>query len=405
MYVADFGIQDKKFQREIGLFLSYTNSQYWKKLIEKIESEPSIFYKNYYLFARNPFILPIIQYFNLLKKGQSIWKKRTPEIDFLARTAYTVNIITKNLNEQAKKKIISRITDKDPRSILFEFRIASHFLTNGYDVEFVEYERTYDSGKTFDFHISKSSIAAEIECKWKNYNTGRKIKRDTFYQLCDEIFKKVNSNLHNCIVDIQCKTVLPTDWNIIQEIANNIKIALDEKRKETIIDDTFFIKFIYLSENKSIKSSKDLHEILQPYYTINSHFATIPSQEGNLIIKIESLEDDDILNPIFYGLKKSRKQFSGQKPSLIACHLESILPEEWEKLIGKNRLAKLTSDFFRKEGSTHIHTISFSSEGRTFQKPNLLEYGKPGLVYMNPHCIYNTNENLFGLKTKKYKNA
>jgi hypothetical protein len=134
-------------------------------------------------------IIPIKQYFTLYEGGKSIWKNRTLEIDYLARIAFQINHILKRVNDQARKEIKGRLRSDDPRSVLFESVMVSHFIRHDYGIEFVEYERTEQNGRTFDFLVSKNGFEAEVECKFKSYDTGRKITRAASALVCDLIIK------------------------------------------------------------------------------------------------------------------------------------------------------------------------------------------------------------------------
>ncbi len=179
MQFDNLNLHTSDFRKEIERFLLLTARHHWEKTIKKLE-RTSIFYKQYH-FIRSPLLFPIINYFELDKKGQSINKQKTSEILYLAEQSFIINKIIRNVNEKAKKSIVSRLKSDDNRSILFELSMAAHFLRNAFDVTFVEYERQEDIGKTFDFLVKKKKIEAEVECKSKSYDSGRKIRRDSFF--------------------------------------------------------------------------------------------------------------------------------------------------------------------------------------------------------------------------------
>jgi hypothetical protein len=56
-------LKDKEMEREIKRFLDFTGYDYWKNIIDKIDTREGRFYKELYLLKRNPFIRPLKQYF------------------------------------------------------------------------------------------------------------------------------------------------------------------------------------------------------------------------------------------------------------------------------------------------------------------------------------------------------
>ncbi len=129
--------------REIERFISFTDRRHWESVLQKFEQNPGITY-SYFINRRNPLLEPLKEYIALHKKGRSIWKNKTPGIEFLAITAFTINNITKNLSDKARKKFLPRLKGDDIRPLLFELKIAAHFLRNNFDVEFTEYESADD---------------------------------------------------------------------------------------------------------------------------------------------------------------------------------------------------------------------------------------------------------------------
>lgn len=401
MRLSSVDLDVKNFGREIELFLSTTDRKYWKELIDKIDATGGIFYKNY-LLIRNPFIEGIKQYFHLSQSAKSIWKNRSAEIDYLVQKVFIINRIIKHVSNKAKNQIIGRLKSDDIRPLLHEITIATHFLRNGFEVEFIEYERSYGTGKTFDFFVSKKSIQAEIECKTKSYDAGRKIKRAGFYILCDELLKQLTSFKVKCIIEINCSKNLGQDHSTFIEIVKRIKSAIDNSEKRVVFDKDFSINISYLPAEAIINSNKKFASVIQPYWTPKSHFATVSNKEMTMIIKVESEEKDSVLKAMYDELKYSLEQFSKKKPALIACYIEGIYPEEWEELKGKNGLAAMTTHLLKRENAKHVHTVAYSSEVEITRIGTIIDHSYPVLFFKNENCSYFKGEDIFGLKKNKY---
>lgn len=385
--------------REIERFISFTDRNHWEDVVQKFDRNPGITYR-YFLNRRNPLIAPLKEYADLSKKGKSIWKNKTPGIEFLAINAFTINNITKNLSETARKKFLPRLKVDDIRSLLFELRIASHFLRKNFNVEFTEYESTDDQKRTFDFLVSKDSHQGEVECKFKTFDAGKAITTDGFYLLCDEIYTRwLKTDIH-CLLEITCHDKLGKNRQKFAEIATAIISAINNREKNTKIGDEFEVAIHYLSSNIVIKTPQQLDNVIKDYRTPKSHFASLGDESKTLIIKIETSLEESVLTNIFEELKEASKQFSTEKPGLIACHIEGIFPNEWAQLKGDSSLAIMTYEFFKREGSKHIHTIGYSSVSEPQVLHSFKEFQTPGLMFCNPDCVFDIEQDIFAFRSK-----
>lgn len=403
MKLNSLDLEITKFGREIDRFLANTERKHWEGLIRQFNSTDGIFYKCF-LLQRNPLIKPLQEYFDLHSKGKSIWKHRSEGLDFLAEKAFITNRIIQHANEAAKNQIKGRYKNNDIRPLLFELLVVTHFLNNGFDVKLAEYERDSSVGRTFDFLLTKDSIEAEVECKFKSYDAGRKIKRGDFYRLCDEIFKQLKSQKIKCLIEINCLKKLDSNHFKFIETGHKIKTAIYQKKSNLIADNDLSIKINYLPKGLEIKSDEQFKSFIEPYHTNNTgHFATLSNQETTIIVKAECNRKDLILRAIYNELKDSLDQFSKNKPGLIACYIEGIYPEEWEELQNESGLAAMTYYLFNKENAEHIHTVSYISEVERSPVDNTIIYKHPTLLFKNQNCSYYKGQDIYCLQDDKYQ--
>lgn len=399
MKIDSVELHDKKFEKEIEFFLSNTNKNFWKQKIKQLDASNGKFYGNV-LKTRNPLLEPFRQYFELQSKGKSIRKHTTKGINLLVRTAFITNKILYNLNDVGKKQIIGRFRDANIRPLLHEFSILTHFLSNGFEVEPIEYERKSCVERTFDFLIKKDCIEAEVECKFKSYDAGRKITTDGFAILCDEVIKQLDSYKIKCIIEILCTKNLGKNHGTFFNIVNQLKSGIEQKISKIILDENFSINIDYLDDDLKINSYEELKKVIIPYLTERSHFALISNKDLVIIIKVQSEEPDKVLSAMHIDLKDSINQFSKTRPSLIACYIEGIYPEQWERLRKKSGLAVVADRLFDKKNSSHIHTVSFLSEMETSQEENITENWHTTLFFKNPNCQFDKETDVFALGKK-----
>lgn len=400
MIFDNLNLHTSSIRKEIENFLTLTSRRYWEKTINKIDNN-SIFYKQYQ-YARNPLLLPIFKYLSLDKKGKSINKERTPEILFLSEQSFIINKIVRNLNDKAKRSVVSRITSDDTRSILFEISMAAHFLRNKYEVEFVEYEREKDIGKTFDLFIKKDGINAEVECKSKSYESGRKIRRDSFYLLSDVICRKLKRKKISCIIDIKMKNALQSKQIELEDIAVNVVSLIDSEIGSSFHNEYYSISIHQLNINKPIESADELEKIVSPYRTEYCHLTSLSAANDlwNVIIKIECENSDEIVSSIFEELKNAKSQFSRKHPCLLAIKIEGVHPEEWALLQSGGSLGIMTHHFFETENCPFIDTIAYSSDPVYINYGKFIDSSTKNLLYRNHLSSYSKYDNLFQLRKR-----
>jgi hypothetical protein len=398
MKLPSVDLNVRHFGREIERFLANTDRKHWEKLIKKIEATEGIFFKSY-LLRRNPLIHGIQQYLYLCRQGQVIWKHRSPEIELLVRNAFIINRLLYSLNESAKKQILGRLRNDDIRSLLHELSIATHFFRNGCDVVFVEHEGKLEGNGTYDLHVLRNSLEAEVECKYKSYDAGRKIKRAALYLLCDEIIKQLGNYHIRCLIEIDCMRTLGQNRSTIISVVDKLKSAIDRREQRISFNKDFSINVNYLPEKLVIKSDEEVRTTIEPFVTPQSHFATVSNDEMTVIIKVESEERDKVLRAIYGELKQALDQFSKTNPGLISCYIEGIYPEQWQELQGDNGLAAMTTYLLDREKADHIHTIAYSSEIEVTRMGYITDHTHPVLFFRNPNCSFHRGEDIFSLKT------
>ncbi|MBI5665088.1 MAG: hypothetical protein HZC49_08410 [Nitrospirae bacterium] len=400
MILDYIGVHEKQFAREIELFLVNTDKRYWEKIIKKFDAEGGVYYR-VYLQTRNPLAEGIRQYLGLLREGKSLWKHRTREIDDLVQIVFTVNRILKHVSAKAKKEIISKLTSEDIRSFLHELTIATHFLRNRFNVEFVEYERSHSTGTTFDFLVTTDSMEAEIECKTKSYDAGRRVTRKGFYLFCDEIIKQLSSYKVKCVIELNCSNQLGQDQSTFRLIAQKLRGAIEHRSEIVTFNENLSLSINYLSPLTIIDSAESFASVVQPFWTPQSHFATLSNSETTIIIKVQSEAPDIVLQALYNELKGSLNQFSSKRPALIACHIEGIYPEQWEELRKGSGLAAMTSRLLGKEKAAHIHTIAYSSEIERIRAANRIDITHPVLFFTNDSCSRFKDQDIFSLTAKE----
>lgn len=394
-------LRSSQIPDEIEHFLAVTNKNHWKYVIRSIENTSGHFYKNY-LYIRNPLAKAFQIYFELQKKGLSIHQFRKHEIYFLGEITYLFNHLYNNFNKHAKNILIGRIKENDIRSLLFEFKIATHFFTHGFDIDFIEYEKVDYTNRIFDLLLIKEGKELEVECKYKEYDSKRKITRPGLYLLIDLLISEIDISKFNLLITFEFKTRLSKNREIQNRIIDSLKLKLNSKDWSKSEYDNYSLEIFPLEFSGVLDTSEKVINAIAPYYTDNCHFGSLSSKENNFLLRFSTLEKENIVDGIYESLKKSLQQFSKFRAGIIACHIEGIYPEEWKELRDKNALLGITHRLLSRAENNFIHSIVYSSKPIESFRDNIFQISTPNLCFKNPNAkFYNKYEtpDLFFLRT------
>ena len=300
----NFKLRSSQIPYEIEHFLAVTNKNHWEYVIRNIENTSGHYYKNY-LYIRNPLAKAFQIYFEVQKKGLSIHQYRNQEIYFLGGITYLFNHLYNNLDKHAKNILIGRIKDDDVRSLLFEFKIATHFFTYGFDIDFIEYEKVDHSNRIFDLLLLKEGKELEVECKYKEYDSKRKITRPALYLLVDLIINEIDISKFNCLIAFEFKKRLSKKRDIQNIIIDNLKLKLNSKDWSKSEYDKFTLEIFPLEFSGNLDTAEKVINVIKPYYKENCHFGSLSSNENNLLLRFSTLEKESIADGIYDSLKNS----------------------------------------------------------------------------------------------------
>jgi len=356
---------DRNMGREIERFLEFTGRKFWEDQVEKLRQQLSSkkfhFYK-VWLRKRNPFLIPLEEYFQLTKEGKSIWKNASPRLKYFAKQTCILNILVRSLSTLAKNKILGELRDPSGiRSFLFELQVATHFLVRGSEVYFLDLESSSEQG-SFDFLVKDQHVEIEIECKRKSYDAGRKVTREGFYLLADAICSETLGRGQNFAANIVCQGNLGRNHLEFQKFAETIRCALDSRQNSVNLGPKVSAEISYLPFDMKINSNEEAARILSPNWVPDAHYAVISGRKGTMIIRTESQKRDRILKAIFEELEKGSDQLTKTRPSILACYIEEIEEDDWVLLKDEGGLANMAGAFFLKDRNKHVNMITYSSD-------------------------------------------
>jgi hypothetical protein len=246
--------------------------------------------------------------------------------------------------------------DETVRAFLFELDIAINYFHRGHDVEFVDLG---DLG-TFDLLVSDSQAELEVECKTKSADAGRKITRGNFYLLCDVLTAELAPVTESVAVLFKCDGRLSGSQELFHALADEIKRCRAAGRDNGQVDMLHF-EIKILSSGLQIRNHTEASVALAPHWSPHGHYFVMSNRE-TLILGCESTDSDRVLKAIYEDLKRGADQLSKTRPSMLACQIEELEDDAWDKLRGESGLAQWTGRLFQNPERSHVNVVVYSSD-------------------------------------------
>lgn len=177
-------------------FLSLIEPKIWKKVASnsRAEAKRQPFLKDY-LLQKNFIAITLTQIYEA-------WESEKP-LPFVGSSLelYETYIFVSQTVQLARiqspehiKKFLGRVRGSfknfvDQEALRFEFLIAVHFSSKGYEVSFPEQVGLGN----FDWLVTKNKVSIEVECKLVTENKGRKVKMTDALKT-HELIRKETSN-------------------------------------------------------------------------------------------------------------------------------------------------------------------------------------------------------------------
>lgn len=393
-------IVDKDAHKEFRRFLETTGQKKWEQKIAKINSLPFFqspspnAYLNY-LASRNPLTRHIETYLTLERDGKLLRKHATPELMKACGYLKVINAVFHQSEPAVITKLKSILFDDDTlRAFLFELDIAINFFRRGYEVQFVD---LHDLG-TFDLLVSDGEFELEVECKTKSADAGRKITRSNFYLLCDVLAVELAPLTESFAVLFKCDGRLSGSQELFHAVADEIKKWRIARRDNGQVE-TLRFEIRNLSSGLQIRTNEDAAVALAPHWSPDAHYFVWSNRE-TLIVGCESSDKDRVLKAIYEDLKHGAGQLSKTRPSMLACKVEEIDDEAWDRLRSKSGLAVWTGRLLQNPERNHVNFVVYSSdktapkkEGATtsFSATNLW-FGSKSPKYSIPKSFFGSVE-------------
>jgi hypothetical protein len=249
------------------------------------------------------------------------------------------------------------------RPFFYEISIATHLMSKGWDVEFVD----YSGAARFDLLARKGTVEIEVECKSTSGDTGRKIHRQEVNRLADLLLPLVEP-----LADVAgCHRILVTIPNRLQrsnEALSSIASVVATATQEMVSASNELAHVEYTLDNITAwpqpGRDPDAKCFFENRFGIpNAHLLFYGRPNFSVVaVMIRSAKADSVVDAIAKAAKEAAYQCSGTRPALVALHLidQITRPQLQTMLKTPNGLHAIAHAVFRGDKRQHVNSIAFT---------------------------------------------
>ncbi len=355
---------------EDGVKKTVAMPHYWQQRFE-LELAFATMHKRYKVTRRYP------------RKNLTIDQQR-----FLAFVSMLVRCYQR-LNQRGQNRLRGMLLDSLKSDyglapLAYEMKIAAHLMTKDFDVTFHDLE----TGEGYDYLAAKDDVQIEIECKFVSGDIGRQIHLKRLHQFGEYITPQLEALLPQIRGGIFIHITIPgrlhgqesQHASIFKQMSN----ALVAQEGQFQCADTQISVSKFALENSPFAtrtpqflSKEDVEQFVSRNFDIENKNMLIifrPRRHA-VILVLQGSKEDRVLSGIHRQLKDSaRKQFTGDSPAVLCCHLADLHERELLSLQYKDDhglgLDYMTSDLIVRR--PQLLAVTYTAPGSLAHEPVLI---------------------------------
>jgi hypothetical protein len=264
-------------------------------------------------------------------------------------------------------------------AVLMEIDAAAHMLLRGFSIDWVRPNSTAGL-RSPEMVVRWPSGEFEIECKAQNIDSGRKIPRRAFYEVCDKVTRRL-SEYPVVGMEREIQIMVPYRFEANAVWQNELCDAIVRARngdKESLADGVVVDVKCRLASQISVDSAQ---ERLRRNAGAFGHGVVVLGRE-TVLISCRSARPDGIVKAIEKDLSDALCQLSGTRPARILCYVPEVT--SFEMLKTGSFIQLMTSRFFDRHPKI-LHSVAYVSDPVPTQLAEGLESLTQALTFRNPH--------------------
>jgi hypothetical protein len=269
--------------------------------------------------------------------------------------------------------------------VLIEMMTAVHYLIRGFQPDWVK-DCSKQGRRTPEMVVRWLGGEFEIECKAHGIDSGRKIPRRAFCELCDTVDALLESEVPK-EMELEIHVSVQGGLATSAQFKNTIALAIRQSAltgSETMPDGVA-VRLVRRFAHP-VSSEPQALEALQRRVGEFDHSAIIFRKIRGLlfqrfIITCESIERAHIVKSIERRLKDACGQLSRNRPGRIVCYIPEV--SSFDTLKSGSAIQTMTHRFFAGDRQW-LHSVVYVSDAVAIHLSNGLESLTQGLTFTNP---------------------
>ena len=292
--------------------------------------------------------------------------------------AAMVTLTHQRLGETGKVRLEGMLRDAINRDfglapLDYEMQVACHLMQKQFDLEFNDMEERRPS---FDFLATKDDLSVEVECKFITGDKGRKVHTALCNRLIDSLRETtvtrqfVGRLTKGLIVRLVLSGRLPRDQERQAALSRLLKESLFGRKSVKTDSAHISVREFDATLAAGCVTAGGLDTERMRRTLINKlglgakNMGVFLQGKGVMVVVVDSVEPDNVLGAIRAELLDSAKrQLSGDRPGILACHLADVTNDQLVSLARRDRqvtgLEWETAYVFERR--PHIHSVIYTA--------------------------------------------
>jgi hypothetical protein len=301
--------------------------------------------------------------------------------------ARVLAVVVPTMPEWKRKEVRDRILVDEPIAPIFiELNTSAHYILRGYQLDWIRPSMT-PGVRTAEMIVRGPDGEAEIECKSSTVDSGRKVTRRAFYELCDRIvhkFAAISRRTGEAKVEIHLGSRIRSSASWQHAVCSTVVDALSDGDQHSLPDNGY-VSAVWIEPVRALSDPDKIDYLRQTVSQFDQGMMYVDrnpdgSVDRMLTLVCRSLERDHVVKAIRKSLKGALHQFSGIRPARIVCYVPEVT--SLEELKSGSALQVMTGEFFLKHDE-FLHSVVYVSDPVETQLEDGLESLIQGLTFTN----------------------
>lgn len=275
-------------------------------------------------------------------------------------TAAEIAAASERMPDWKRDDIRNRLLSKDPiEPVTIEIQTANHLLLGGSELQWI---KPQTNRKTADISAQFAGFEFEIECKCKTVDAKRLVKRQHFFELCDDVIAKfpMRLGLIACI-EVCTPGAMPATPEWRRETAEAV-LQLRGGGETRLPDHTRILVILRPERNPVNSVQTEVERIARRAgpFVHTAAFAQNTFGQSPIVLACWSHTPDAYLKGIEEDLENASDQLSVGMPARIVCYVPEI--RSFAGMESDSGIRTLTLQFFSRERAKSAFQIDYVSD-------------------------------------------